>query len=127
MNKTPTGDETVSEPSNDNDKEDETGARNEIPKGRLNGGRPKPPPQYVPFDVSVVSPPPRYLGRVELDPHTHCGDIVEYEGHHFEVKVVRLRYRLLRGRYRVVGKSIEVKSLARKAIEVYLERKYHDS
>lgn len=75
----------------------------------------------LPFDVSVVSPPPRYLGRFQLDPQTHCGDIVEHDGHHFEVKVVRMRYRFQQGGFRVVSKAIEVKSLARKAIELYLE------
>lgn len=81
----------------------------------------------LPFDVSIISPPPRYLGRFQLDPSTHCGDIVEHDGNHFEVKVVRLRYKFSQGRYRVVGKKIEVKSLARKAIEIYLEQKFNQS
>lgn len=92
---------------------------------RSNGRRR--PAGDLPFDVSVVSPPPRYLGRFQLDPHTHCGDILEHEGHHFEVKVVRMRYRLQQGRYQVISKAIEVKSLARKVIEVYLERKFENS
>lgn len=108
--------------SNDNDTDDDD---KDMRVYRSNG-RARPAGE-LPFDVSVVSPPPRYLGRFQLDPATHCGDIVEHDGHHFEVKLVRWRYRLQRGRYRIVGKSIEVKSLARKAIEVYLEQKFRDS
>jgi len=37
----------------------------------------------LPFDVCVVSPPPKYLGRFQLDPRTHCGDIVEHDGNQF--------------------------------------------
>lgn len=89
---------------------------------RKNGRRR--PVGELPFDVSIITPPPRYLGRFQLDPLTHCGDILEHDGHHFEVKVVRVRYRFREGRYKVVGKAVEVKSLARKAVEVYLERKF---
>lgn len=92
-----------------------------------NIGRQRRGMQELPFDVSIISPPPRYLGRFQLDPSTHCGDIFEHDGNHFEVKVVRLRYKFSQGRYRVVGKKIEVKSLARKAIEVYLEQKFKQS
>lgn len=89
-------------------------------------GRPRPIGE-LPFDVSIITPPPRYLGRFQLDPLTHCGDILEHNGHHFEVKVVRVRYRFREGRYKVVGKAVEVKSLARKALEVYLEQKFYKS
>eukprot|EP00177_Eucheuma_denticulatum_P000006 GFKZ01000015.1.p3 GENE.GFKZ01000015.1~~GFKZ01000015.1.p3 ORF type:complete len:167 (+),score=21.42 GFKZ01000015.1:969-1469(+) len=81
----------------------------------------------LPFDVKVISPPPRRLGRFQLDPRTHCGDIVEHAGRHFVVKSVSMQYKYSAGAYRVVRKTIEVKSLARKAIEVYLERIMHDS
>lgn len=90
-------------------------------------GRQRHSSDLLPFHVSVVSPPPKYLGRFRLDPRTHCGDIVEHDGAHFEVKVVRLRYKYIRGQYQVVGKVIEVKSLARNAIEAYLERTLRES
>lgn len=81
----------------------------------------------LPFDVSIGTPPPEYLGRFKLDPRTHCGDIVEHAGRHFVVKSVRMRYKYLQGQYKMIGKAIEVKSLARKAIESYLEKAYQDS
>lgn len=81
----------------------------------------------IPFSVSVISPPPRHLGTFKLDPATHCGDIVEHDGQQFEVKVVKLRYKYQQGKYRVIGKSIQVKSLARKAIEIYLDKKFQQS
>lgn len=81
----------------------------------------------LPFDVSVTSPPPQYLGRFQLDPRTHNGDIVEHDGRQFVVNTVRMRYKYSQGRYRMVGKAIEVKSLARKSIETFLERALRDS
>lgn len=81
----------------------------------------------LPFDVEVISPPPMYLGRFQLDPRTHCGDVVEHNGSQFVVKRVRMRYKFTAGSYRVVRKCIEVKSLARKALETYLERVLHES
>ncbi|KAI0560187.1 hypothetical protein FGB62_122g037 [Gracilaria domingensis] len=81
----------------------------------------------LPFDVSIGTPPPEHLGRFRLDPRTHCGDIVEHEGRHFVVKSVRMRYKYLQGKYRMIGKAIEVKSLARKSIEAYLEKALRES
>lgn len=81
----------------------------------------------LPFDVSTVTPPPKYLGRFRLDPHTHCGDIVEYDGIHFLVKRVRMLYKYTGGKHRMVRKKIEVKSLARKALESYLEKALEES
>lgn len=83
--------------------------------------------ELLPFDVSISSPPPEYLGRFMLDPTTHNGDIVEYDGRQFVVKRVRMRYRYQQGAFRMVGKTLEVNSLARKALESYLERTYNDS
>lgn len=81
----------------------------------------------LPFDVQIVSPPPSFLGRFQLDPRTNCGDVVEHNGHHFVVKRVRLRYKYSGGTYQVFRKHIEVKSLARKALESYLERVWNES
>ncbi|CDF39466.1 unnamed protein product [Chondrus crispus] len=81
----------------------------------------------LPFDVSIVSPPPSYLGRFKLDPHTNCGDVVEHDGMHFVVKKVRMQYKYSAGAYKMVRKTIEVKSLARKALDSYLERVLRDS
>lgn len=81
----------------------------------------------LPFDVSVVSPPPTYLGRFKLDPRTHCGDVVEHDGQQFVVKKVRMQYKYSAGAYKMVKKTIEVKSLARKALESYLEKVLKDS
>lgn len=45
-------------------------------RGRRGGGR-----HYrgddLPFDVRVISPPPRSLGRFRLHPRTQCGDVIE--------------------------------------------------
>lgn len=81
----------------------------------------------LPFDVCVVSPPRRHLGTFQLDPLTHCGDIIDHGGQQFEVKVVKFKYKYTQGRYRIIGKCIEVKSLARKAIEIFLERNFNRS
>lgn len=83
--------------------------------------------ELLPFDVSIVSPPPTYLGRFQLDPHTHCGDVVEHDGHQFVVKRVCMQYKYSGGGYRVIRKTIEVNSLARKALESYLERVWNES
>lgn len=81
----------------------------------------------LPFDISIVSPPPMYLGRFQLDPYTHCGDVVEHNGHQFVVKRVRVQYKFSGGGYHVFRKKIEVKSLARKALESYLEKVWSES
>lgn len=81
----------------------------------------------LPFDVQITSPPPSFLGRFRLDPRTHCGDVVEHDGRQFVVKRVRMQYKYTAGSYRVVRKSIEVKSLARKVLETYLERVLDES
>ena len=88
-----------------------------------------PQEDMLPFDVNVISPPPRHLGSFLMDPRTHCGDIVEYDGQSYSVKSVRLRYRYRKneGRPRVTKKTLEVKSLARKAIETFLERSFDHS
>lgn len=81
----------------------------------------------LPFDVTVVTPPPRTLGRFRLDARTHCGDVIEHAGAHFLVKSVTLHYRYgPDGRPNVVRKSIAVKTLARRALEMFLERALHD-
>lgn len=82
----------------------------------------------LPFDVTVISPPPAVLGRFRLDPRTHCGDIIEHNGRQFVVKRVRLHYRYdFNGKVIVYKKTIEIKSLARKSIESYLEKVLRDS
>lgn len=81
----------------------------------------------LPFDVKIITPPPRHLGRFQLDARTHCGDVLEHGDSQFVVKSVRVRYKYSRGGYHVIGKQIEVKSLARKAIEVYLENAWNQN
>lgn len=81
----------------------------------------------LPFDVSVISPPPAYLGRFKLDPRTHCGDVVEHDGRHFVVEKVRMQHKYTAGAYKMVRKTIEVKSLGRKALESYLHKVLKDS
>lgn len=78
----------------------------------------------LPFDVNVITPPGHvYLGRFQLAARTHCGDIFEHEGRQFVVKRVTMHYRYAAdGRPQVFRKTIDVKSLARKALEAYLER-----
>ncbi len=77
----------------------------------------------LPFHVKLVSPPPRVLGCFKLDPRTHCGDVIDYDGQQFVVKSVTLHYSYgSDGRAVVVRKSVDVKTLARLAIESALER-----
>ena len=81
----------------------------------------------MPFDVKVVSPPPRYLGRFRLDPRTHCGDILDHGGQSYTVRQVRMRFQFRNGGVRVTKKTLDVKSLARKAIETFLEQTLRNS
>lgn len=76
----------------------------------------------LPFDVNIISPPPRRLGSFRMDPRTHCGDIVEHDGQAYSVRRVRMRYRYKRNEgLKVTRKTLEVKSLARKAVERFLK------
>lgn len=79
----------------------------------------------LPFHVSVVSPPSRILGCFKLDARTHCGDVIEYDGQQFVVKSVTLHYNYgTDGRAVVARKSVDVKTLARFAIESSLEHTF---
>lgn len=82
----------------------------------------------LPFDVKVISPPPHMLGRFKLHPRTNCGDVIEHDAKSYVVKRVRCHYRLERsGSPKMFKKTIEIKSLARKSIESYLERTFRES
>jgi len=77
----------------------------------------------LPFDVKVITPPARKLGRFNLDARTHCGDVIEHKSTHFVVKNVTMHYNYgSNGRPVVVRKTAGVKSLARRAVEQHLER-----
>lgn len=114
--------------SSEADDEDDDANDAEMRVYKRNGSQRHGNGHLLPFDVSVISPPHAlFLGRFRLDPHTHCGDIVEHDGRHFIVQVVRMQYKWLRGKYRVFSKAIEVTSLARRSVETYLERSLRES
>lgn len=121
----------------------------------------------LPFEVRVISPPPRTLGKFNLHPRTQCGDIIEIgrragaggvgDGEEeaeaelvdaemeeeeekggvrrteaYVVKRVRNRFVWTREPGGVAGprmskKTLEIKSLARKSVESYLERTLRES
>lgn len=81
----------------------------------------------LPFDLKIISPPPRVLGRFMLNPRTNCGDVIEHEAKSYVVKRVRCHYRLERNGPTMFKKTVEIKSLARKSIESYLERTLRES
>ena len=79
--------------------------------------------ELLPFDVTLVSPPPRSLGRFKLDSRTHCGDVIEQDGTHFVVKRVTRHYGYgVDGRAIVIRKSVDVKTFERRSKELSLER-----
>lgn len=79
--------------------------------------------ELLPFDVTLVSPPPRSLGRFKLDSRTHCGDVIEQDGTHFVVKRVTRHYGYgVDGQAVVIRKSVDVKTFERRSIEISLER-----
>uniref|UniRef100_A0A7S3E7F6 Uncharacterized protein n=1 Tax=Rhodosorus marinus TaxID=101924 RepID=A0A7S3E7F6_9RHOD len=79
----------------------------------------------LPFDVNVLTPPSRSLGRFRLDPRLNCGDIVDYEGTSYVVRRVRMHYAFRNGTFVVTRKTAEVKTMGRKSLESYLERLYN--
>jgi hypothetical protein len=81
----------------------------------------------LPFNVTVVSPPPHSLGQFMLNPRTNCGDVIEHDEKSYVVKRVICHYRLQFGRPQMFKKTIEIKSLARKSLESFLEKTFNES
>lgn len=81
----------------------------------------------LPFDLRVISPPPHTLGRFMLSPRTSCGDVIEHDAKSYVVKRVRCHYRFERSGPTMFKKTVEIKSIARKSIENYLERTFRES
>lgn len=110
------------------EQEDASGQNSDDVHVHRKGGKRKPyKGDLLPFDVRIISPPPSLLGRFKLDSHTNCGDIITHNGAHFLVKRVRMHYHYTNGRVEMQRKTVEVTSLARKAIELYLEKVLKDS
>ncbi|KAA8493331.1 hypothetical protein FVE85_8776 [Porphyridium purpureum] len=83
--------------------------------------------ELLPFDIQVVSPPPRMLGRQMLQSYLGNGDVLEYDGSHYLVKRVIFHYQFKQGKFCVERKTVEVKSIARKSLEAFLSKLYRDS
>jgi len=84
----------------------------------------------LPFEVMLISPGDtgsRLLGKFMLDPTTANGDMVEHDGNTYVVRKVIFHYTYKEGKFVVYKKTIEVKSLARKALETYLNQLYQSS
>ncbi|KAJ8908236.1 hypothetical protein NDN08_008327 [Rhodosorus marinus] len=79
----------------------------------------------LPFDIDVLTPPSRRLGRFRLDPRLNCGDIIDYDGTSYVVRRVRMHYAFRNGTFVVTRKTAEVKTMGRKSLESYLERLYN--
>lgn len=92
---------------------------------KSNDGREK-----LPYDVHLITPPPRYLGRYILDPNTNCGDILETsslgEQEAFVVKRVKHKFKYRAGRYQMFAKEVDVTQVARAGVEAFLERLVDD-
>jgi hypothetical protein len=83
----------------------------------------------LPFSVKIVSPPPKTLGTFQLNPRTSCGDIIRHNDCAYVVKRVsqHYQYNFQLGAAEMYKKSVEVKSIARKSLEQYLERTLQDN
>lgn len=87
----------------------------------------------MPFDVRVISPPPRHLGRFRLHPRTGRGDVIDMEGTSYVVKRVRSHFVWSAGGGsgqagpKLTKKTVETVSVARKSIEISLERSLRES
>jgi hypothetical protein len=83
----------------------------------------------IPFSVKIISPPPKYLGTFRLNPRTGCNDIIKHEECAYVVKRVRQHYHYdfdQKGFY-MYKKTIEIKSLARKSLDQYLDETLRES
>jgi hypothetical protein len=83
----------------------------------------------LPFSVKIISPPPKYLGTFRLNPRTGCNDIIKHEECAYVVKRVRQHYHydFDQGGFYMYKKTIEIKSLARKSLDQYLEKTLWES
>jgi len=85
------------------------------------------PGELLPFDVRVISPPPRDLGSFRLDPRIHRGDVLDYKGASYIVRRVRMHFAYRQGRFHMTKKTAEVKSLSRKMMDEFLDQLYRSS
>lgn len=79
----------------------------------------------VPYDVTVLPPPVVHLGRFLLPSKVDSGHLLRLGdgdgAQSYVVRGVRFRYALQGGRWRMTGKSVEVKTVARRVLEAHLE------
>jgi len=79
----------------------------------------------VPYDVTVLPPPVVHLGRFLLPAKVDSGHLLRLGdgdgAQSYVVRGVRFRYALQGGRWRMTGKSVEVKTVARRVLEAHLE------
>ncbi|GAB0490721.1 hypothetical protein MMPV_001958 [Pyropia vietnamensis] len=79
----------------------------------------------VPYDVTVLPPPVVRLGRFLLPAKVDNGHLLRLgdggAAQSYVVRGVRFRYALQGGRWQMTGKSVEVKTVARRVLEAHLE------
>lgn len=121
--------------AHDRGESSQNGTPNEVPHAEVyrNGKERKWAGDDMPFDVRVISPPPRHLGRFRLHPRTGRGDIIEMGDTSYVVKRVRSHFVWSAGGGsgqagpKLTRKTVETVSVARKSIEISLERTLRDS
>mmetsp|Transcript_47486 Transcript_47486/g.110135 ORF Transcript_47486/g.110135 Transcript_47486/m.110135 type:complete len:186 (-) Transcript_47486:165-722(-) len=74
------------------------------------------------YALTEVSPPPTSLGLFKLEPSAACGDLIQTREGTFVIKKVLYRYAYSGGTYKMVGKSAQVKSTSRDAVDSFMNR-----
>ncbi|CAM6088344.1 unnamed protein product [Calypogeia fissa] len=77
--------------------------------------------EFLPYHVTVVTPPPKHLGVHSLPPNTQCGETVTVKGEPYIVSGVTYRYQLRRGKYEAKQKRLDVQSTGRYLVNLYLD------
>ena len=78
-----------------------------------------------PYDVTIMIPPPaRALGTLNLEKNTQNGDLIEWGTAAYEVKRYTSNYRYNGGRFRLVGRSVQVADVTHSAAVASLRRSW---
>merc|ERR1711920_795838 len=92
---------------------------------RKRGGHPHKPKDNrdrLLYALTEVSPPPTALGLFKLEANAGCGDMIETRDGTYVIKKVLYRYAYSGGTYKMVGKSAEIKSTSRDAVDSFMNR-----
>ncbi|KAJ8765772.1 hypothetical protein K2173_014894 [Erythroxylum novogranatense] len=76
---------------------------------------------FHPYKVIEITPPPKNLGIRCFPPNMQCGESVTIEGQAYTISSVTHCYQLRKGKYEPSEKRLDVLSIGRYILNLYLE------